>query len=150
MGYQSVNNDRILLDYYQGAYGPTLRIDILSVDSLHKVKNLLVHLAKSVNHEINMVEAENVVAMGVSRFILQSVSDDKEVEKKLTHVEQSNNGHIFYWKMSSDSWERVVCLVQRLLDTNRPGHQYLTEEGIDDALIEITFMEEIEGHKKDR
>lgn len=142
MGQDAINNDMVLLDCYHGAYGPTLRIDVRSVESLHKLRNFFVGLSKSANQEINLIEDKNVVAIGIDRFILQSISNEKEGEKKLSRIKQDNNGHIFYWKMSPDNWEQVVCLVQSLLDGNRPGHQYLTEEGMDDVLIELAFQEE--------
>lgn len=34
-----------------------------------------------------------------------------------------------------------VCLIDGLLEGNAPGHQYLTHEGVDDALVELAFQE---------
>ncbi len=145
MGGQIVDKKNILLDYYQGSYGPTIRIDILSLENLRKMKNLFVHLAKSVNYEINLLEFGNIQAKGINKFILQSTTNGKKYDwlrrKNLTFIKKNNNEIVFHWGLSPYNWERVVCLVQRLLDEKTPGHQYLTQEGVDDALVEVAFLE---------
>ena len=145
MNNQENSNSIILLDYYSGAYGPTIRIDIMSLENLRKMKNLFVQLAKSTNYEINLLELENIKVKGINKFILQSISLDKKYDrfgtKNLTLTKHNNNEIIFQWKLSPCNWETTVCLVQRLLDVKTPGHQYLTKEGIDDALVEFTFLE---------
>ncbi len=141
MNNPSKNKNIILIDYYQGAYAPTIKIDVVSLESLRKLKKLFVSLAKSANIEVNLLEIENIEAIRIDKFILQSVSDDKKFTKKLTLNKQDNKKNIFQWKLSPYNWETVVCLTQHLLDDKSPGHQYLTKEGIDDALVELSFLE---------
>ena len=38
------NKNSILLDYYDGAYGPTIRIDVQSIETLVRIKNLFLQL----------------------------------------------------------------------------------------------------------
>ncbi len=130
----------IIVDYYQGAYGPTLRIDIVSLDDLSKIKNLFVDLSKSIDHQVDLTKFENAIATGLNSLILQSSSKIEKNQKKLTQIHQGNNIN-FLWKTSPQDWARIVSLVQQLIDVKRPGHQYLTEEGVDDALVEFVFME---------
>jgi hypothetical protein len=38
---------------------------------------------------------------------------------------------------------RCVGLIDGLLGSGGPGHQYLTIEGVDEALVEVSFMEDL-------
>lgn len=140
----SYNDDRdtILIDYYVGAYGPTIRIDVVTENNLHKIRNLFVNFVKSPNYEIDLIKIENIKAIGIKSLLLKSIPANQKKEKKLQLVRNTENDPQFLWQMSSNNWENAVCLIQALLDDiNHPGHQYLTREEIDDAVIEFCFLE---------
>lgn len=73
----------------------------------------------------------------LKKLILRRVPDVKALEKKLTLVSNAS----FEWAMTSREWEKAAGLVDGLLENNKPGNQYLTQEGVDDALVELAFME---------
>ena len=77
------NKNIILLDYYEGAYGPTIRIDIHTVTALDKVRNFFLQLAESKKQRINFIEIDSVKATGFSQFILKLVPENQEPQKKL-------------------------------------------------------------------
>ena len=133
---------RVLVDYYNGAYGPTIRIDTKSMDELIKVKELLSCLALTDN-EGDISISDSFTLKGLESLILKRVSLANKREKDL---EKSNSDNLaFEWAMSSEGWERCVGLVEGLIKHDAPAHQYLTREGFDDALIELAFMESVEG-----
>lgn len=133
--------DIILLDYYDGAYGPTLRIDVQSTPSLLRIKDVFIQLAGSKELTINFTEIPFVKVIGLDQLILKRVVSDKDQEKKLKFVKNNPGEIVFCWVMAASGWELCVDLIHGILDSNHPGHQYLTEEGIDDALVELAFME---------
>jgi hypothetical protein len=47
----------------------------------------------------------------------------------------------FRWRQSKDGWRQCAYLVKGLLQGSGRGHQYLTTEGVDDALIELAYRE---------
>jgi len=139
---QSRNNRSIILvDYYEGAYGPTIRIDVQAVTSLIKVKDLFLQLAESVTQTVNFTETDLVIASGLNQLIMKVVPDDQVCEKKLELLVNRSMSIIFYWSMPSGGWRRCAGLMDGLLESHYPGHQYLTQEGVDDAIVEIAFME---------
>lgn len=135
------NKNSILLDYYDGAYGPTIRIDVQSIETLVRIKNLFLQLAESRGYPVNLAEINNVKAIRLNQLILSWVPDDQHAKKKLTLASNSMTGAVFEWTMSSDSWKRAAGLVDGLLERGSSGHQYLTQEGVDDAIVELAFME---------
>jgi hypothetical protein len=136
-----IDNSIIVVDYYQGAYGPTIRIDIQTRENLVKLKDIFLQLAKSKKETTDLVTLKSVNATGLKQLILKVISSNQEREKKLKLEEGSTGNVAFSWSMSSAGWQRCAGLMDGLLEPDRPGHQYLTEEDIDDALVEVAFKE---------
>lgn len=136
-----MSQDSIVIDYYQGAYGPTIRIDIQTMENLVKVKNIFRQLAELKKETIDLARVESVNATGLKQLILKVVPPNQEIEKKLKLEEGSAGNIAFSWTMPSTGWRRCAGLIDGLIESGHPGHQYLTEEGLDDALVEIAFAE---------
>jgi hypothetical protein len=136
-----VSQKEILLDYYEGAYGPTIRIDAQSMEDLLGIKNIFLQLAGSSSQAIDLAEKEGVKTTGLNQFILRWVPDKPEVKKKLVLLSNTNTDIAFEWAMSAKNWKRIAGLIDGLIESNAPGHQYLTEEGVDDAVVELAFKE---------
>ena len=65
-----------------------------------------------------------------------------ERERRKTLAEEpAANPPTFRWMQSKDSWLQCAGLVKGLLRGSGRGHQYLTTEGVDDALIELAYRE---------
>jgi hypothetical protein len=45
------------------------------------------------------------------------------------------------WDQKSEDWGNCVELVDELLERMVPCHYNLTQEGVDDALIELAYLE---------
>jgi hypothetical protein len=131
----------IVLDFYKGAYGPTLRIDVQTFKALTELKKLFLWLSESEEHIINLVELNNIRTTGLNRLILKCIPDNEESDKKLTLTSCAKLGIVFEWTLPSQEWDDVAGLVDGLIENNGPGHQYLTQAGIDDVIVELAFME---------
>jgi len=134
--------NKILVDYYDGAYGPTLRIDTKSMDELIKVKELLSRMALT-DKEVDISRSDLFTLTGLESLIMKRVPPASKQEKDLQRSDPDSLA--FEWAMSSEGWERCVGLVEGLIKHNAPAHQYLTREGFDDALIELAFLESAGG-----
>jgi hypothetical protein len=131
----------IALDFYKGAYGPTLRIDVQTLDALIGFRKLLFWVGESEGHTINLVEQDNIETTGLDKLILRCAFDGEKSHKKLTLTSSAEPGIAFEWTRSSEGWKELCCLFDPLIEHDRPGHQYLTQEGDDDALVELAFKE---------
>ena len=137
----SNNSNEVLIDFYDGAYGPTIRIAAKSAEYLSAIRNVFVKLAESKNYTFDLAELKNAKTIRLNQLILNCIPENQETKKKLFLISNNKTGADFKWAMASQSWEKVVDLIDGLLNRGSSGHQYLTREGVDDALIELSFME---------
>ena len=135
--------DIILLDYYEGAYGPTIRIDVVSTDSLHKIKDVFESLSKSAGQEVNLSTIKNVKCLDLKSLLLKSTASELDNEEQKELIFDKGN-KCACWKLSIKNWQKMASLTQGLLVHNKAGHQYLTREGIDDTIIELSYLERLE------
>src|SRR5712692_3469020 len=135
--FKNSRTSNFVVDYYQGAYGPTIRVDLVSLESALELLNIFKALAEGTGSEVKLHELETAKVSGLREFVLRVISDGPEVERTLSVVNGENPS--VCWHRSRNGWKNCVDLVQVLIDSNSPGHQYLTKEGIDDALVEVSF-----------
>lgn len=138
---ETENNDIILMDYYKGAYGPTIRVNTRSVKALTQIKGLFLELAAAKISETSFNEIGSMKVIGIKALVLKFVPESKEQKKTLKLVQVTPEGPVFHWSRSSEGWMECAGLIDGLLEYQRPAHQYLTDESVDDALVEVAFLE---------
>lgn len=131
----------ILIDYYLGAYAPTIRIDVHSPAALSQLKRLFLSLAEGSEKEVDLAQHEMITASGLHSLILRVIPDSRTIKKNLVLMKNELQRIDFSWVGNSEQWQRCAALVEALIESNKAGHQYLTTEGIDDALVELAYME---------
>lgn len=132
----------ITIHYYQGAYGPTIRLGISTAEGLSAVRGVLNKLATGETTECRLHEASFVELMALHGLHLKVVPHHgcKAVERG-TAVKEHN---VFYWSNPPAGWAHCVGLLDGMMGTI-PCHQYLSEEGRDDALILVAYGESTEA-----
>jgi hypothetical protein len=132
-----LNNSRIVIDYYDGAYGPTIRFDLKSKDDALVLKALFQQLTTHAVSRLSLGEIDGIRVKGVSEFVMCVAPE--ESEKSL--ILRTGTMPRVEWVHSVSGWQRCEALVQSLIDFEKPAHQYLTKEGVDDALVEVGLNE---------
>jgi len=132
------NNKRIKIDYYKGAFGPTIRIDTLSTEALILMKDSLHELASGKVSEHKFHELPFVELSGLQEFYLKLIP--KQRTKTVEIVKSEKDKTAFYWSNSLEGWDQCAGLLDGITETV-PSHQYLSEEGIDDAVIVVAYLE---------
>ncbi len=130
---------KVLIDFYPGAYGPTVRIDVQSLDQLVQLREHFRSLAESRVHEIRLHEMAEVQTIGLTALTLITVQKGQEGSKTFERL--SGRDVQFRWARSPEGWADCLARIDRLVEEKKAGHQYLTNEGIDDALVELAFLE---------
>jgi hypothetical protein len=130
--------NKICIDFYQGAYGPSIRFGIESSEELLKMIDLFQNLEKEIFDEIRLHEMPYFQLTGFDEFHFKTV---KENRKKKIIKDYQNGRLIFTFFNNTDGWARCGGLIDGIAKDNDPGHQYLSEENIDDALIIIAYKE---------
>lgn len=128
----------ILLDYYDGAYGKTLRIDVQSRESLEAFTRFLEHFQEGAAGDVKLSGIEEAVLVPplLDVRLLKSEGEAIKADEALqqTVIEWSNDQH---------GWKRVIGLLEpfaRLAREGGAGHQYLTQPKAN-ILVELAFRE---------
>lgn len=136
----------IVVSYYVDSIGPTIRIDIESLTDLLLVKGLFQKLAEGTSYEVNLHDLRNTAMMGIEGLTLKLVP--KEERRTLKRVGDQTGRPVFIWSRTREGWDDCVALIDGLAASESPGHQYLTQEGIDSALVEVSFLEHHHKHRE--
>ena len=135
------NEKTIIVDYYDGAYGPTLRIDVPSREMLDWLKSLFADLAGGAHGQADLIHPDRVRATSaIARILLLRDASVRPGQRTL-HLTGTPEKIEIRWAGPPAYWSRCSALVDGIVAAGRAGHQYLTEEAVDDALVELSFME---------
>ena len=129
----------MLLAYYVGAYGPTIRIDARSRADLVAVGQLFRRLASGAVQEAELGGALGCRLDSIGSLIVRSVKSQPSQALDLLYY--SAGQPVFGWSNTGEEWLGQAEKVDVLAANDYPGHQYLTQEGVDDALVELCFRE---------
>ncbi len=129
--------EQIHVDYYEGAFGNTIRIATSKTEPLIFLKELFARLSREHQLEIEMSNLKNVKVTGLHSLCLRQVSTEFELGGNIT-VETP---HDFVWSRSKEGWKECEELVAGLLTSSESGHQYLTSESYDEVLVVVSFNE---------
>jgi hypothetical protein len=129
----------ILVDFYEGAYGPTIRIDMRTREDLLVLDELFGNLASDVDKEFDLARSTRFRLGSIVSLSLRSVAKQPPTALEVSYTTPA--GASFRWSNNCDEWRDCKAKVEALLASALPGHQYLTAEGRDDALVELSFLE---------
>lgn len=123
-------------DFYEGAFGPSILLILTSRDSITWLRALFNDLATGpVGTTVSLVNHPDAsIGAALGDLLLTRVAH--RPEKHLVREQYDR----FVWSCASDEWTTMSLLLEPFLE--RSGHQYLTDEVADDALIEVSFGEQ--------
>jgi hypothetical protein len=119
----------------EGAFGPTILLRLASTQGATYLHSLFARLASSPIGTCVSTEDEPDVALSASiwRLCLEVIA-----EPRTKRLSRTDGG--FTWVGTSEDWWTTALLVEPLAQLS--GHQYLTSEGVDDAIIEVSQGED--------
>ncbi len=122
-------------DFYAGAYGPTILLEAQELLGVDWFLRKLVELSRDEEAAFDLASMPEMSITGVSELKVETVEVQPEVALTRT-------GDRFCWRQDTLRWAHASMLIEPLLKGG-PGHQYLTREGTDAALIEFSFNENL-------
>jgi hypothetical protein len=125
---------RAIGSFGQGAFGPTIFLTLTSREAVVWLRDVFLSMAES-NAPRDLVAEPRIVVRGVERLELRRASGAGR--KQLT---SHKRGRSFIWSTDEDRWRANAELLEPFI-VGQSGHQYLTSEGIDDALVVISYGE---------
>lgn len=134
MGESSV----VVLDFYAGAYGPTVRLDVQAEAPLRLLEQSFRRLASATPMPIRLESGAGYRVEGCTHVLLRTVS--RHVDSRMLKV-PGEAGPSFDWAMTRDEWRDCASKTAQLLSGGAPGHQYLSNATGDDPLVELAYLE---------
>ncbi len=128
----------ILVDFYAGAYGPTLCIVPAELAELASIQLLFAGLGSGEESAADFMRALSCASSSVGALELRVST--KEPSKTFTQRGSNRLGPELWWSNTREGWQDCADLAEALIQWNKPGHQYLSKDG-DDAVIELCFRE---------
>jgi len=86
---------------------------------------------------LDLVLAKEPAGSPALQRILDLFRFTEDPRKHLLRVDDSPK---YRWTCTAEEWRASAELLEPFLE-DRSGHQYLTDEGVDDALIEVSYHE---------
>ena len=127
------------INIYQGAYGKTLLIRLYSEESLQRLLAIFIPLAggfaRAANCDLLSLWGTVSVVNRPPRLKLSLV--DKVTSRVICEGEPDE---VMNWSNTLDGWLDVVEMLNALLEAGS-GHQYLTDEELDDVLVKVSLNE---------
>lgn len=111
---------------------------VLSREAVEWLAGVFMNLAERSDASVELTIARGVHLEAVSLLKLQRV--DKQPEVALKQLADVRAEAEFVWSQDAENWRISATLLTALRDRGS-GHQYLTHEDKDAALIEISFEE---------
>jgi hypothetical protein len=130
---------RIIIDLYNGAYGPTLRIDTQEREELAFLMAMFKDLTTGAVQEVVVAEGEAFAASGLDALTLRL--DERKTRGKRLKCAKAGGRVEYEWTLDSESWRDCLALTGRLFKDGEPAHQYLSLEGVDELLVELAYRE---------
>ena len=127
------------IDYYHGAYGLTIRIDTKSREWIGCLKSNIIELIKGNIERIEIHRMGSVEISNLESLVLLKKNDTEESPNIMICLESSNIDVV--WSQKIEELITLVGLLEGLIYNEKPGHQYLTEEGCDEILVVIAYKE---------
>jgi hypothetical protein len=124
-------------EFGEGAFGSTILLRMRSKIGAGYLLSLFERLAGSPEGTSMKLEAQPGVSMSAALWSL----DFRVVATSRAQRLFRDDAGGFIWQGTADEWETTALLVEPL--THQAGHQYLTFEVDDDALVEVS---QGEGH----
>jgi hypothetical protein len=124
--------------FYQGAYGPTIVLKASSVRSAQWLHEVFMDLARGAKAVVDLSAEPEVMLSAVKSFRLQCV--DEQPSAALRQISSAADGSDFEWFQDASHWHLAAGFLEPFVSGNT-GHQYLTNEAKDDALVEVSFGE---------
>ena len=129
-------------DFYEGAYGPSILLVLTSREAVQWLRTIFDDLARASVGAVTRLDSQPGVELGAALTALELRRVEHTPDR---HLVQARDGS-FTWSCTADEWRTASLMLEPLLD--RPGHQYLTSETHDDAIVEVSYGEHHPEHQR--
>jgi hypothetical protein len=131
-----------IIDYYHPRDRKlVVRIDAQRKDFLHELSSLFRRLANGEVEEFRVESSKHVLlSKRVRSFLLRRTPGNETGEKVTIRCADPDQVEV-RWESPASAWQRYTWLLQGVIDSPVPCHQYFSDSVLDDAEVEIALGE---------
>ena len=130
------NAEITIVDFYQSAYGPAIRIDVQHIEWLKIFKKSLSQLINRKIYELDLLSLSNVMKAEINGF---KISLDDSADLSIISNLQTEKYPAFLWTINAEDIKRIIGAIDWFLERDTAGHSYLYEG--EDIHIELAYKE---------
>ncbi len=129
------------LHFYQGAHGPTLMFEIYDQTQIAGLKTIFQRVSEGNSTKISLRQSGIVGTLdGVGDLLFVLDPKDKDPSHMVRKVGENADGCIFQFQRHREGWLECSELLDGL---TLPGHQYLSRGSSDEALVMVSYQENL-------
>jgi hypothetical protein len=128
------------LDCYEGAYGPTIRIEVALPHGLEQLAALFAQLANSSREAIDLMKFGTSVTEQVQEIILQSTDGGVVSTSDFSPVRVGESS-AWRWVGRPVNWLECQHMIEGMLQYGGPCHQYLTDPDLAKYVVVVSYRE---------
>ena len=133
-----LNDSKTIIDYYYGALGSTIRIDVQELEWLKYLRNKIEQLRRRTLDCIDFLQLEDIIVSNVVSFSLATVCKNRHSYIALSFNE--NKKASIRWNRTIEEIISLLEFIDELIENDKPGHQYL-ENNYEDLVVELAYKE---------
>jgi hypothetical protein len=134
------------IDHFEGAYGPTIWLDVDRPRDLSSLLDIFKKLARGELKEVELCSALGARTENLGGLRLLLEAGRPRARKRLVKTRGGERTSApgphppsFVWSNSGSGWKRCAKIVAGLLRRDSPDRRDLTREGVDDAIVDLSF-----------
>jgi len=133
---------KLLIDFYTGASGPTLLLVARSASPLKQLRDLFVSVSTEAERHAEELFKKDWVepSASIRSLVLRRLTNRKAEPTKTFRLLTQERGAVLEWSRHEEGW--LEC-ADKLHALRLPGHQYLTIGAFNDALVEASYVEHV-------
>jgi len=129
------NSSNTIIDFYEGAYGSTVRIDIQTVKWLGLFLDSILLLKNGFIHELDLLSLSDTEKdeIGGLKLILGT-------QTKMSRISSNQlEFNSFIWIVDTETIERIIDATNNFIVRGESGHYYLYEDN--GIILEFAYKE---------
>lgn len=123
-------------DFYEGAYGPSILLVLTSREAVAWLRSIFDNLSRASIGDVFRLDSQPRVEIGAALTALELRRVEHMPRRHLVQAPDTS----FMWSCTAEEWQTASLMLEPLLEQS--GHQYLTSEADDDAIIEVSYGED--------
>ena len=126
----------VYVNFYQGAYGPTIIIALKSQESLLQFVELIKALKSNCVDRFDFLKLKGVRCNSISSFIFRNKEASRYGCFKLKNKNEIQP--TFEWIYKTSGWQEVYYFIEGLVENDGAAHAYLAQEQVSNAMIVLS------------